>query len=620
MAGLLETPQAAGAPATPPGVPRPSAGTGLKTNADVFPAAVRWLGAAWVVGAIIFVTVVAAIAADGPGAYVFVLIFFSCGAFTTPALPLTWYAARHAALCDRAGGMLALAGLVTAFSIGVAVLIGLGTGWRWANVAGVPAVALAGVLHVAGLMAWTRHRSGGRALSVDVLEAATSVLAVTAPLVVLWGPAVVEAEASWFTMPAAVATVCAIAATYWTMVLLVRVGPSRSPFVVSAVALAGLGAVDAALQTAQGISGFALPAPPLVALNALCFSMYLLIPLNAPVLLQSRLELLPPQSQVRGARLAIVVTLSGLVALWVATALVVDERPGVVWFSCVVVSLLLALTGFRQMAAAQETRRLYRQVETASEERRELLTQLLERSADDRRRFAGKLYEQALAAYTSFSVMAGSDVAHGPSSSALARVSARVGGDLARQAESVRELALAIRPQEGERAQRERLGIPIRAYLASIYGDRPTPRLTVEVAEELVPDWVTETVLLQVVQEALHNVWQHSEATSVEVSIQVAGARVAVRVTDDGVGFDPAAVPEGSGIATMRAAVAVAEGTVVITSEPGAGTTVLTHLGPDRPDRPHRPDGPNRPGRPTGSTGPTEVDRRTPILRVVPCD
>jgi hypothetical protein len=214
-------------------------------------------------------------------------------------------------------------------------------------------------------------------------------------------------------------------------------------------------------------------------------------------------------------------------------------------------------------------------------------------------------------------------------------VSSRVGGEFARQDESVRELALVIRPVDDQGDQQERLAIPVRAYLASIYGDRPTPRLTVEVqgappdgpggaetttsgrgrgrageSPELVLDWMTETVLLQILQEALHNVWRHSRATAVEVAVHPVDTRVALRVTDDGVGFDPASVPEGSGITTMRAAAAVGEGTLVVRSEPGRGTTVLAHLGPDQP--PHRRH-PAAGGSESGAATPTP-----PKLRIVP--
>jgi signal transduction histidine kinase len=573
-------------------------------SGEVFPSGVRWLGALWVGGAIVFSAVVATFVGS-PGAYVFVLIFLSCGAFTAPALIVTWYAVRRVGARDRLGAALSLAALGMAFAIGVGVLVGLATGWSWANVAGVPAVALTGLLHVAAVVAWTRGRSGGRALLVDVVEALTSVLAVTAPLVVLWWPAIVGAEASWFTLPAAVVTVGATVGAYWTIVLFVRLGPGPRLFEGCAVAMAAIGAVNAALQTAQGVSGFTLPAPPLVALNALCFSMYLLIPLHAPSLMRSGLDRLPPQSQVRGARLSTVTILVGLAALWTATLAVAGERRWAVPFALVVVSLLLVLAGVRQMAAAQETRRLYRQVEAAADERRRLLTQLLERSADDRRRFAGQLYAQAISAYTSFSMMAGNDMPRLRSPGVVAQVSARVGDDLARQAESVRELALVIRPRDDERERQQRLAVPVRAYLASIYGDRPTPRLTVDVqtAPELALDWTTETVLLQILQEALHNVWRHSHATQVDVAVHAAGTRVALRVTDDGVGFDPASVPEGSGITTMRAAAAVGEGTLVVSAEPGQGTTVLAHLGPEHPSDLHEEE---------------SEDPSPPVLRLVP--
>jgi signal transduction histidine kinase len=86
------------------------------------------------------------------------------------------------------------------------------------------------------------------------------------------------------------------------------------------------------------------------------------------------------------------------------------------------------------------------------------------------------------------------------------------------------------------------------------------------------------------------------------VGIQAAGERVALRVTDDGVGFDPASAPEGSGLATMRAAVAVTGGTLVVGSRPGEGTTILAHLGPDRSPAPAPPAPPPSP----------------PSLRIVP--
>lgn len=562
----------------------------LDDGAEIFSRRVRRLGGVWVALSIPFTTATSAVV-DGPDSYVFVFVFLSCGAFTAPALWAVWYASDRVEPRTRPGATLTLAGLATVFAIGVAMLIGLVTGWHWANPAGVPAVALAGLLHHLGLMSWTRLRSGGRALSVDVIEAVIAVLALTAPLVVIWGPAVADAEASWFALPAAAATVCSIASTYWALVLFVRLGPGRGPVEAGMVVLTGSGAVNAALQTAQGVVGFELPAPPLIALNSLCFSMYLLTPLNAPAFLRSGLDRLPPQSQVRGARLPTLVTLTGLAALWIVTLPVADTRPWAVAFSFVVVSLLLALVCVRHMAATQETRRLYRQVEQASDERRRLLTRLLERSVDDRRRFATELYARAVAAYVSFNTMTTTSTGRVTSPLAVAEVSARIGGDLAKHAKSVRELARTIRPLEGEHDDpHDRLGIPIRAYLTTIYGDRTPPQITIDVqpTAELALDWTTETALLQIVQEALHNIWRHSHAATAHVEINAAKEHILLQVNDDGIGFDPVTVPEGPGIATMRAAASVVEGTVVVESRSGQGTTVVAHLhaGDQQPDPP----------------------------------
>jgi len=252
-------------------------------------------------------------------------------------------------------------------------------------------------------------------------------------------------------------------------------------------------------------------------------------------------------------------------------------------FSLGVVSVLVVLAGLRQMAALRETRALYSRVEEASDERRRLLTQLLERSVNDRRRFAEQLHEQAVVAYASFAALAGA----GRTAPVVAEASQLVRGDLGRHADSLRELVLSIRPLEGAGDARRgpRLLTPIQAYLSTIYGDRTAPALTMRVDDELVLDWVVETVLLQIVQEALHNIWRHSDAKHVHIVIAPTDATAAVQaatvtITDDGVGFDTATTREGAGVATMRASAAVVEGSFAIESSPGAGTTISACLGP----------------------------------------
>ena len=568
----------------------------------IFPT-LRRLGVAWVIVSVPVITLLSG-SVRSPGGYVFVLVYLACGAYTTPALVAGVYALHHSPDEARAAYRVLYAGLVLMWSIGVGMLVGVGTGWTWANVAGLPAVAASGALQILGVAMIVRTRSGKRAMSVDVVEAVAAVVALFAPVIVLWGPSIYRAEHAWFTVPATLTLLFTFAGIYWTALLCVRLGPGRRTFEACALGVAVIGSVNVALQIAQGVSGFTLPAPPLILVNALAVSMYFLIPLYAPALLPPGLGRLPPQDQVRGTRMGTAVTLAGLAVLLAATAAVAGERPWTVAFSLGVASVLFVLAALRQWVATAETRRLYRQVEVASEERGRLLAQMLERSVDDRRRFARQLHEQAVSAAASFATLAGAGYAPTGFSPLVTEASALVRGELGRHADSLRDLMMAIRPRDSARQAQARLVTPIAAHFASVYGDGPSPELTVDVAEDLVLDWVTETVVLQIVHEALHNVWRHSNATAVDIVVSHVDGTVTLRVSDDGVGFDADTMPEAPGLASMRSSATVVGGTVAITSRAGEGTVIdarLGDLGGPWPDPPR----------------PTPPPTRTPALRLV---
>jgi signal transduction histidine kinase len=88
----------------------------------------------------------------------------------------------------------------------------------------------------------------------------------------------------------------------------------------------------------------------------------------------------------------------------------------------------------------------------------------------------------------------------------------------------------------------------------------------------------TEVVLLRVVQEALHNVRKHAGASQVCVELVMGAGSVAVRVSDDGVGFDAQPAGTGYGLSGMRARVEQAGGTLTISTAPGHGTTIRTEM------------------------------------------
>jgi signal transduction histidine kinase len=88
-----------------------------------------------------------------------------------------------------------------------------------------------------------------------------------------------------------------------------------------------------------------------------------------------------------------------------------------------------------------------------------------------------------------------------------------------------------------------------------------------------------ETVAYRVVQEALTNVVRHARAASVRIAVARSARRLRVAVTDDGVGFDPAAVGLGSlGVRGMHERAAFVGGVIRFTSMSGRGTAVVLEV------------------------------------------
>jgi two-component system sensor histidine kinase DegS len=86
-----------------------------------------------------------------------------------------------------------------------------------------------------------------------------------------------------------------------------------------------------------------------------------------------------------------------------------------------------------------------------------------------------------------------------------------------------------------------------------------------------------EVGLYRVVQEALANVTKHSRARKVKIEIKRKGNGIVCAVSDDGVGFDPAALSskngsKGLGLVGMRERLKGLRGTLQIRSQPGHGS------------------------------------------------
>jgi len=155
----------------------------------------------------------------------------------------------------------------------------------------------------------------------------------------------------------------------------------------------------------------------------------------------------------------------------------------------------------------------------------------------------------------------------------------KVRKELAEEADNLRRLMAGLRPPLLE----ERGLVPALRETVEKFGREN--KLDAEFAAQgvgVVPQDL-ETLAYRVVQEALSNAGKHAEAVRIGVAVEAVAGQLRIEVTDDGVGFDAARAREflrmgRVGLASMRERVELANGTFMVHSTPGRGTTVVATL------------------------------------------
>jgi signal transduction histidine kinase len=110
--------------------------------------------------------------------------------------------------------------------------------------------------------------------------------------------------------------------------------------------------------------------------------------------------------------------------------------------------------------------------------------------------------------------------------------------------------------------------------LASLASSIPEVDLELRLADDRLPEH-TEVALYRIAQECAQNVVKHSKALVATVAFTVIDGVARLEVTDNGVGFDPAATGRaGYGMLSMAERAELVGGTLEVRSRPGAGTTV----------------------------------------------
>jgi len=233
-----------------------------------------------------------------------------------------------------------------------------------------------------------------------------------------------------------------------------------------------------------------------------------------------------------------------------------------------------ALTTFCLAAIVSERRRAA--VELAESQRREG-----ERAAMERQRIARDLHDsvsQSLFSTTlhvrtaQHALARGGHDATGPVAEELGEIGQLTRGALAEMRALIFELQPGALAEEGL--------VAAFAKQASALGAREGLVIEVEGPGERLPlGPEVEEQLYRLGQEALANVVKHARASRATVRIAAGDGTVLVEVSDDGRGFDPAAVGrEHFGLRSMRGRVADLGGRLEVTSAPGRGTVLRVQV------------------------------------------
>jgi signal transduction histidine kinase len=205
---------------------------------------------------------------------------------------------------------------------------------------------------------------------------------------------------------------------------------------------------------------------------------------------------------------------------------------------------------------------------------RDALRRVVEGQELERRRLARELHDETGQALTSILLgLKSVETARGEDEvqAAVAELRELVAGTL----EDVRRLAVELRPKALDDFGLE----PALERLAQGFAEQTGIAVDVEARlDERLPGEL-ETVLYRIVQEALTNVVKHAQAERVSIVVRRRGDRVAAVIEDDGRGFTPGEARAGGlGLLGMRERLALVDGTIVIESRPGAGTTLVAEV------------------------------------------
>jgi signal transduction histidine kinase len=213
-------------------------------------------------------------------------------------------------------------------------------------------------------------------------------------------------------------------------------------------------------------------------------------------------------------------------------------------------------------------------IERRQREQTALMAELVAVEEETRRRIAADIHDDTAQAVAAAGLRMDSLIAD-LRDPAARETAAKAREALAEANRRLRRLLFELRPPALDQAG---LAAALELFLTDSFSHNGFD-WRVEDRLEHEPSPEVRAILYRVALEALTNVRKHARASTVEVLLERRGVGVALRVRDDGQGFElpaPDAPPEAGhiGLVSMRERAEAAGGRFSLASEPGGGTTI----------------------------------------------
>jgi signal transduction histidine kinase len=230
----------------------------------------------------------------------------------------------------------------------------------------------------------------------------------------------------------------------------------------------------------------------------------------------------------------------------------------------------------QQIAAAQKLH--LEMIEQREALRRDLLRHTVLAQEDERARIARELHDEMAQILTAFSLDLAKLQNIIPSTSSATTVLIRMQDLVHQMSQGMVRLVTDLRP-----AHLDDLGlIPALQYMLDNQFRARGMEIDLRLGGDLRRvDPLIETVLFRIVQEALVNVQRHAQTNWAQVCLTFDPEQIHLLIRDHGVGFNPSqdfSSPLGWGLAGMRERAESLGSLLEITSQPGQGTQIETHI------------------------------------------